>query len=168
MDHQGWDVAGELLMAYPSSPRGDIYSNAVRSVPGRLSHDPVGSSNWRCSGYGTGYIQLCVTAMAPESHCPWASGSATPSCHCSSSTAIDFPLGLAIADVAVQAPNSKYQSSGTGFSASQLVSIDPWDTFPEHWGTTPEKMQKYFNIFNLGMYNGQGTKSTLVLCVTQT
>lgn len=36
-----------------------------------------------------------------------------------------FSLGLAIADVAVQAPNSKCQSKGIGFSASQPVSTDP-------------------------------------------
>lgn len=91
-----------------------------------------------------------------------------PHPHTGISTASAFPLGPAIADVSVQAPNSKCQSKGIGFSASQLVSTDPWDTFPEHWGTSPEKMQKYFNILSLGMCNGQGTKSTLVPCITQT
>lgn len=97
----------------------DLHSNTARSVPGRLSPDPPGCSSWRCSAHGS----RCVSQL-------WPSLRATTLTFRLSNTLLAllflhstaFPLRLATADVAVQAPNSKCQSKGTGFSASQLVS----------------------------------------------
>lgn len=110
--HVGWMMAARVQIPfYPSTQRSLWSTRAVaqgalggipcedspsplwicteccRSVPGRLSPDRPGSSSWRCSGYGSRCIQLCLTAMAiPESHHPELS-SAAPSWHCSPSTA---------------------------------------------------------------------------------
>lgn len=68
-------------------PHSGYPQNAARSVPGRLSPDPPGSSGWRSSGHGSRCIQLCLTAMAiPESHHPELRLSST-SWHCSPCTA---------------------------------------------------------------------------------
>lgn len=151
-------------------------SRTVGSMPGSVSHGPMCSSTWRWL-ISLVWMRLRVYSAVCHSHghpwdpSPWASGSARLSCGCSSSIASAFPLGLAIAsdaDVAVQASSARH---GAGLSASQLVytaRTDPWGTFLEHWGTITAKIQKRFNTYSLGTCDGKGTKTVLLLRITQT
>ena len=76
MEHLGWDVARGALgglsllpaWGYPQAELSCQYQAVWAMIP-CASLPESGSSH--SSGCGSGYIQLCVTAMGiPETHCP--------------------------------------------------------------------------------------------------